>query len=64
MGWIFGVAASVDDVVFMRKMAGIFTDVSLQVFPSSLDIGHKDFVSSGVAVEIVLWLTSSRTSSL
>ena len=50
--------------MFMRKVAGIFTDVGLQVFPSSFDIRHKDFVSSGVAVEIVLWLTLSRTSSL
>ncbi len=34
----------------MRKVVGIFADVSLQVFPFALAIGHKDFTSSGVAI--------------
>lgn len=49
-GVVFDVAAPVDSIVFMRKVIGIFADGSLQVFSSTIAIGHKDFVSSGVAV--------------
>ena len=50
--WFFDVASPVDGVVFMRKVIGVFADVSLQMLPASLAIGHKDFVSYGVAVEV------------